>query len=62
VRPFTALQAGAQRAGDRIQEAVRKAGEGAEPRFGTPEQFTALLRADWEKQRGVLQRIGFKPE
>lgn len=36
--------------------------QGAEPRFGTPEQFTALLRADWEKQRGVLQRIGFKAE
>jgi len=36
--------------------------QGAEPRFGTPEQFTALSRADWEKQRGVLQRIGFKAE
>src|SRR6266568_3900074 len=36
--------------------------QGAEPRHGTPEQFTALLRTDWEKQRGVLQRIGFKPE
>ncbi len=36
--------------------------QGAEPRHGTPEQFTALLRADWQKQRGVLQRIGFKAE
>ena len=36
--------------------------QGAEPRHGTPEQFTALLKADWEKQRGVLRRIGFKAE
>ncbi len=36
--------------------------QGAEPHHGTPEQFTALLRADWEKQRGVLQRIGFNAE
>src|SRR5258708_31078163 len=35
---------------------------GLEPRFGTSEQFTALLRAESEKQRAVLQRIGFKPE
>jgi tripartite-type tricarboxylate transporter receptor subunit TctC len=36
--------------------------QGVEPRFGTPEQFTALLRAESEKYRGVLQRIGFKAE
>ena len=35
---------------------------GLEPRFGTSEQFTAFLRAESERQRGVLQRIGFKPE
>ena len=35
---------------------------GLEPRFGTSEQFTALLRADWEKQGAALQRMGFKPE
>jgi tripartite-type tricarboxylate transporter receptor subunit TctC len=46
-----------------MQDIVEKMlAQGAEPRYGTPEQFTALLRADWEKQRGVLQRIGFKSE
>ncbi len=34
---------------------------GLEARFGTSEQFTALLQAESEKQRAVLQRIGFKP-
>ncbi len=35
---------------------------GVEPRFRTPDQFTAILHAESEKYRGVLQRIGFKPE
>jgi tripartite-type tricarboxylate transporter receptor subunit TctC len=35
---------------------------GLEPRFRTSEQFTAFLKAESDKQRRVLQRIGFKPE
>jgi tripartite-type tricarboxylate transporter receptor subunit TctC len=35
---------------------------GVEPRTGTPEEYTALLRAEFEKYRVVLPRIGIKPE
>ena len=35
---------------------------GLEPRFGTPERFTAFLQAESAKQRDLLQRTGFKPE
>jgi tripartite-type tricarboxylate transporter receptor subunit TctC len=36
--------------------------QGVEPRFGTPEEYVANLRADFEKYRAVLPRIGIKPE
>ena len=36
--------------------------QGVEPGARTPEQFTAYLRAESEKFRGVLQRIGSKPQ
>ncbi|MFL6566900.1 MAG: Bug family tripartite tricarboxylate transporter substrate binding protein, partial [Burkholderiales bacterium] len=35
---------------------------GVEPRHGTPEEFTALLRAEWEQRGIIVQRIGFKAE
>jgi len=36
--------------------------QGLEPRFGTPEEYTALLRNEFEKYRILLPRIGIKPE
>ena len=37
-------------------------GIGVDPRPAAGDQYAALLRADSERWRGVLQRIGFKPE
>jgi len=36
--------------------------QGAEPRPGSPEQFIAVLKAESEKHREVVRRIGLKPE
>jgi tripartite-type tricarboxylate transporter receptor subunit TctC len=36
--------------------------QGMEARFGTPEEYTALLQAYFDKCRAVLPRIGIKPE
>jgi tripartite-type tricarboxylate transporter receptor subunit TctC len=36
--------------------------QGVEARSGTPDEYTALLRAEFERFRGVAQRIGIKPE
>ena len=36
--------------------------QGVEPRTGTSEEFTAVLRKDWEKHANLIQRIGFKAE
>ena len=37
-------------------------GQGAEPRRGSPEQFTAVLKAESEKNREMLLRIGLKSD
>jgi len=36
--------------------------QGLEPRFGTAEEYTAVLRTEFEKYRTLLPRIGIKPE
>ena len=36
--------------------------QGLEPRTGTSEEFTAVLRRDWEKNASLIQRIGFKAD
>jgi tripartite-type tricarboxylate transporter receptor subunit TctC len=36
--------------------------QGVEPRSGTPEEYTALLRAEFENYRILLPRIGIRPE
>src|SRR5262245_4572950 len=36
--------------------------QGVEPRSGTPEEYTAHLRAEFEKYRVLLLRLGMKPE
>ena len=36
--------------------------QGLEPRTGTSEEFTAVLRKDWEKNASLIQRIGFKAD
>ena len=47
----------------RMADIVEKMlGQGMEPRSGTPEEYTALLRAEFEKYRILLPRIGVKPE
>ncbi len=35
---------------------------GMEPDIATPEAFAQMVRADWERYRGVVQASGFKPE
>jgi len=49
----------ALRAPDMIEKLLA---QGVEPRSGTPEEFTARLRADFERYRELLPRIGIKPE
>lgn len=34
--------------------------QGIEPRYRDAAQFTAVLRAEWQKRRAALQRIGYK--
>jgi len=36
--------------------------QGVDPRTGTSEEFTAVLRKDWEKQAILARQIGFKPQ
>jgi tripartite-type tricarboxylate transporter receptor subunit TctC len=36
--------------------------QGLEPRTGTSEEYTAVLRTDWEKNGRIIRRIGFKAE
>lgn len=36
--------------------------QGVEPRFATSEEYTALLRSEFDKYRTILPRIGIKPE
>jgi len=36
--------------------------QGVEPRFAASEEYTALLRSEFDKYRTVLPRIGIKPE
>ncbi|HJY78525.1 MAG TPA: tripartite tricarboxylate transporter substrate-binding protein, partial [Burkholderiales bacterium] len=36
--------------------------QGVEPRSGTPEEYLAHLRAEFEKYRVLLPRLGMKPE
>jgi tripartite-type tricarboxylate transporter receptor subunit TctC len=62
-----------QAAIDRLNEAVNKAsadeavkknfeGQGMLPRAGSPAQFQAIVRKDYERWVKVVQKIGFKPE
>ena len=36
--------------------------QGVEPRTGTSEEYTTMLRKDWEKNKNLIERIGFKAE
>jgi len=36
--------------------------QGMEPRTGTSDEYTTLLRKEWEKNKNLIERIGFKAE